>query len=174
MGGAPPFENPRKKLFIETRPTKPISLVRTLHLCGMLQASALLFDDPGRIAADEASCDILKTAFGAQRMVTYETPEITRNENQRISQHGGYDPFLPPPDFPVPDDLRWLWLANTNYTDAKVLAKFGDHFAPLIARGLDPFWVRDDIEHDYRDLFLYVHYKATQENLLRSMGFSTK
>jgi hypothetical protein len=171
VGGEPPFENARKKLFVEARPTKPISLVRTLHLCAMLQASALLFDDPGRIAADEASCDILKTGFGMQRTVTYETPEITRNENQRISGHGGYDPFLPPPDFRVPDDLRWLWLANTNYTDAKVLAKLGDHFAPLIARGLNPFWIRDDVEHDHRDLFLYVHYKATEENLLRSLGF---
>jgi hypothetical protein len=51
----PPFENTEKKLIIEARPTKAISLVRTLHLCSMLQAAALLFDDPGRIAADEAA-----------------------------------------------------------------------------------------------------------------------
>ena len=76
--GLPPFENAKKRLFIETRPTKPISLVRTLHQCSMLQASALLFDDPGRIAGDEASCDILKTAFGLQRTVTFESPEITQ------------------------------------------------------------------------------------------------
>ena len=74
----PPFENAKKRLFIETRPTKPISLVRTLHQCTMLQASALLFDDPGKIAGDEAACDILKTAFGMQRTVTFETPEITQ------------------------------------------------------------------------------------------------
>ncbi len=74
----PPFENAKKRLFIEARPTKPISLVRTLHQCSMLQASALLFDDPGRIASDEAACDILKTAFGMQRTVTFETPEITQ------------------------------------------------------------------------------------------------
>jgi hypothetical protein len=166
-----PFESAKKRLFIEARPTKPISLVRTLHQCSMLQASALLFDDPGRIAGDEAACDILKTAFGMQRTVTFETPEITRNENWRISGHGGYDPFVPPPDFPVPDDLGWLWLANVNYTDPSVLAKLGDHFAPLIARGLNPFWIRDDAEHDHHDLFLYVHWLATEENLLRSMGF---
>ena len=129
--GLPPFENAKKRLFIESRPTKPISLVRTLHQCAMLQAAALLFDDPGKIAGDEASCDILKTAFGVQRTVTYETPEITRNENWRISGHGGYNPFIPPPDFPIPADLRWLWLANINYTDPAVLAKLGDHFAPL-------------------------------------------
>ncbi len=170
--GLPPFENAKKRLFIEARPTKPISLVRTLHQCAMLQAAALLFDDPGRIAGDEAACDILKTAFGMQRTVTYETPQITQNENWRISGHGGYDPFVPPPDFPVPADLRWLWLANTNYTDPSVLAKLGDHFAPLIARGLNPFWIRDDAEHDHRDLFLYVHWLATEQNLLRSMGFT--
>jgi hypothetical protein len=62
-------------------------------------------------------------------------------------------------------------LANTNYTDPAVLAKLGDHFAPLIARGLNPFWIRDDAEHDHHDLFLYVHWLATEENLLRSMGF---
>jgi hypothetical protein len=167
----PPFENAKKGLFIEARPTKPVSLVRTLHLCAMLQASALLFDDPGRIAGDEASCDILKTAFGMQKTVTFETPEITRNENWRISGHGSYDPFVPPPDFAVPADLRWSWLANTNYANPAVLAKLGDHFAPLIARGLNPFWIRDDAEHDHRDLFLCVHHLATEENLLRSMGF---
>ena len=74
----PPFENAKKRLFIEARPTKPISLVRTLHQCAMLQAAALLFDDPGQIAGDEASCDILKTGFGMQRTVTFETPEITQ------------------------------------------------------------------------------------------------
>ena len=167
----PPFENAKRRLFIESRPTSPISLVRTLRLCSQLQASALLFDDPGRIARDEAACDILKTAFGMQRTVTFETPQITINESWRISGHGGYDPFVPPPYFPVPADLRWLWLANTNYTDPAVLAKLGDHFAPLIARGLNPFWIRDDAEHDNHDLFLYVYHLATEENLLRSMGF---
>ena len=38
----------------------------------------LLFDDPGKIAGDEACCDILKTGFGMQRTVTFETPEITQ------------------------------------------------------------------------------------------------
>jgi hypothetical protein len=169
--GKPPFEGAKQRLFIEARPTKAISLVRTLHLCHRLAASGLLFDDPGRIAGDEAACDILKTAFGMQRTVTFEAPQITQNEDRRISGHGGYDPFLPPPEFPVPADLRWLWLANTNYTDPAVLAKLGDHFAPLIARGLNPFWIRDDIEHDHHDLFLYVHWLATEQNLLRSMGF---
>jgi hypothetical protein len=169
--GMPPFEGATKKLFIEARPTKPISLVRTLHHCAMLQAAALLFDDPGRIAGDEAACDVLKTGFGVQRTVAYETPQITQNENWRISGHQGYDPFLPPPDFPISADLRWLWLANVNYTSPSVLAKLGDHFAPLIARGLNPFWVRDDAEHDHHDLFLYVIWLATEQNLLRSMGF---
>ena len=169
--GMPPFEGAKKRLFIESRPTKPISLVRVLYQCAMLQAAALLFDDPGKIAGDEASCDVLKTGFGVQRTVTFETPEITRNESWRISGHRGYDPFIAPPDFPIPADLRWLWLANMNYADPAVLARLGDHFPPLIARGLNPFWIRDDVEHDNHDLFLCVHYKATEENLLRSMGF---
>ena len=94
----------------------------------MLQASALLFDDPGRIAGDEAACDILKTAFGMQRTVTFETPQITRNENWRISGHGGYDPFIPPPDFPVPADLRWLWLANDELYRSGSAGKAGRSF----------------------------------------------
>ena len=73
----------------------------------------------------------------------YETPEITRNELRKQSGHGGYDPFIPPPEFPVPPHLRWLWLSNTNYADPAILAKLGDHFAPLIARGLNPYWVGD-------------------------------
>jgi hypothetical protein len=160
--------NPKKpKLFIEARPDRPISLVRVLLRCARLSAAVLLFDDPGKIAGDEASCDILKTTFGAQRTVAFETPEITRNEEWRISGHNGYDPFLPPPSFRIPASLGWLWLANTNFTNATVLAKLGNHFAPR----LNPFWIRDDAEHDNYDLFLYVVYLATEQNLLRGMGF---
>jgi hypothetical protein len=86
---------------------------------------------------------------------------------RRISGHGGW-PVRSTARFSGPRRLRWLWLANTNYTDPAVLARLGDHFAPLIARGLNPFWIRDDAEHD---LFLYVYHLATEENLLRSMGF---
>jgi hypothetical protein len=169
--GLPPFENAKKRLFIESGPKEPISLVRILFQCAMLGAARFLFDDPGKIAGDEASCDILKTALGMQRTVTYETPEISRNENLRISGHSSYNPFISPPDFPIPGDLGWLWLANLNYTDEAVLAKLGDHFAALVARGLNPFWIRDDVAHDHHDLFLYVHWLATEQNLLRSMGF---
>jgi hypothetical protein len=51
------------------------------------------------------------------------------------------------------------------------LEKLGDHFAALIARGLNPFWVRDDREHDHCDLFLYVIWQATEGNLLRGLGY---
>jgi hypothetical protein len=100
--GLPPFENAKKRLFIESGPKEPISLVRILFQCAMLGAARFLFDDPGKIAGDEASCDILKTALGMQRTVTYETPEISRNENFRISGHRSYNPFISPPDFPFP------------------------------------------------------------------------
>ena len=122
------------------------------------------------IASDEACCDILKTAFGVQRTVTYETPEITRNGVWKTAAPHRYDPSIPDPRFAVPD-LRLLWLANTNFTDPAVLAKLGAHFDPLIARGLNPFWIRDDIENDNYALFLYVWWLATEKHLLRGMGF---
>ena len=172
LRGIAPERPPRHKLAIETRPKKVISLVRVLYRCYVLNAALLLFDDPGRVAYDEDACDILKiSGFGMQRMVVFEPPEITRNELYRQSGHRGFNPFTPPPEFPLPANLRWLWLANTNYADPAILEKLGDHFAPLIARGLNPDRVGDDREHDNYALFLYVHHKATEENLLRSMGF---
>lgn len=165
-------EKPQRwKLAIEAKPQKPISLVRALYRCHMLDAAALLFDDPGKFAYDEDCCDVMKTGFGFQHTVTFESPEITRNELWRESGHRSYDPFIPPPRFAVPGTLRWLWLANTNFADPALRAKLADSFAPLVARGLSPFWIRDDREHDYRDLFLYVWYMATEKNLLRAMGF---
>ena len=155
--------------FIETRPVKPISLVRKLWHCYVHSIDVLLLDDPGKIASDEASCDVLKTAYGVQRTVMYETPEITRNAIWR-DQMRMYNPGIPDPQFPC--NSRLLWLANTNFADPAIIAKLGDHFEPLIARGLNPFWIRDDAENDQCALFLYVWWLATEGKLLRSMGFS--
>jgi hypothetical protein len=156
--------------FIESRPTRAIALVRALWDCVRIGAGLLLMDDPGPIESNVEVIDVCKTTFGMQRMCILETPEITRNERYRLTGNSRYDPTIPPPRFPV-GDLRWLWLANPNYSDPAVRAKLGDHFAPLIARGLNPWWISDDREHDNYDLFLYVHHQATEKNLLRSMGF---
>ena len=162
---------PLFRIFIEAKPQQAISLVRVLYECAVLNAKCLLFDDPGKIAADPDCCDVMKTAFGDQRTVSFAPPEITRNERWREEGHRSYSPYISPPDFPVPPDLGWLWFANSNYTDPEFLAKLGNDFEPLISRGLDPFWIRDDREHDFHDLFLYVHHQATENNLLRNMGF---
>jgi hypothetical protein len=81
-------ERTRWKLAIETRPKKVISLVRVLYRCSVLNTALLLFDDPGRVAQNEDACDILRTCLGVQRMVMYETPEITRNYGNRAGTAG--------------------------------------------------------------------------------------
>jgi len=156
--------------FLDSRPTKAIAAVRSIHECMQIQAAMLLLDDPGPIAKSEAILDVLKTSFGAQRECTLGTPESTKNDRYRLAGSLRYDPLILPAQFPT-GNLRMLWLSNTNFTDPALLAKLGDHFAPLIARGLNPFWIDDDREHDNYDLFLWVHYLATEKNLLRSMGF---
>jgi hypothetical protein len=152
--------------FSESRPTRANVLAHVLWECVQRNVALLLMDDPGHVEV----LDICKTAFGMQRECILETPEIKRNERYRQAGSNKYDRSIPPVRFSI-GDLRWLWLANTNYADVAVRAKLGDHFAPLIARGLNPFWITDDREHDNYDLLLYVHHLDTVKNLLRSMGF---
>ena len=144
--------------------------MRSIYECVQTQAALLLLDDPGPIARSEAILDVLKTSFGVQRECILETPESTRNERYRLAGSQRYDPLILPPRFPT-GNLRMLWLSNTNFTDPVLLDKLGDHFAPLVTRGLNPWWIDDDSAHDNYDLFLYVHHQATEKNLLRSMGF---
>jgi hypothetical protein len=166
----PGVKPPRNGYLIESRPTKAIAAVRSIYACMQIRAAMLLLDDPGPIARNEAVLDVLKTSFGVQRECILETAESTRNERYRLAGSQRYNPLILPPRFPTAN-LRMLWLSNTNFTDPVLLAKLGDHFAPLIARGLNPWWVDDDRAHDCHDLFLYVHHAATEKNLLRSMGY---
>ena len=51
---------PWQRLVLEARPTDAIVLVRKLFECVQTNAAVLLFDDPGKIAHDEDSLDVLK------------------------------------------------------------------------------------------------------------------
>ena len=156
--------------FVEDRPKQAISLVRTLWYCHQRDIDLLLFDDPGKVASDQDACDILKLAFWGNRTVIFRPPEISRNAGFKRDKPERYNPTIPDERF-VLALLRMLWLSNTNFTDPAVLARLGDHFAPLITRGLNPFWIRDDREHDNHDLFLYSWWLATNDKLLRGLGF---
>ena len=47
-----------------------------------------------------------------------------------------------------------------------------EHFDPLVARGLNPFRITDDAEHDNQAVFEWVLWLVTVKNLLRNLGFS--
>ena len=67
--------------------------------------------------------------------------------------------------------MRFLGLANINYTDPAVVAGLSTHFLPLVSKGLDPLWIPNDAEHDGRDVFLATHYLATEGKMLVSEGY---
>ena len=162
---------PWQRMVLEARPTAAIVLVRKLFECVQRNAAALLLDDPGRLAHDEDSLDVLKTGFGAQRTVMLETPQIVQNELWRLAGHASYNALIPPPRFST-RDLRFLWLSNTDFTDPKLRKMIAEHFDPLVARGLNPFRITDDAEHDNQAVFEWVLWLVTVKNLLRNLGFS--
>ena len=162
---------PWQRLVLEARPTDAIVLVRKLFECVQTNAAVLLLDDPGKIAHDEDSLDVLKTGFGAQRTVMLETREIARNEFWRRTGHASYNALIPPPRFST-RDLRFLWLSNTDFTDPKLRKMIAEHFDPLVARGLNPFRITNDAEHDNQAVFEWVLWLVTVKNLLRNLGFS--
>ena len=162
---------PWQRMVLEARPTAAIVLVRKLFECVQRNAAVLLLDDPGKIAHDEDSLDVLKTGFGAQRTVMLETPQIVQNELWRLAGHASYNALIPPPRFGT-RDLRFLWLSNTDFTDPKLRKMIAEHFDPLVARGLNPFRITDDAEHDNQAVFEWVLWLVTVKNLLRNLGFS--
>ena len=46
-----------------------------------------------------------------------------------------------------------------------------EHWHALVGRGLDPVWIPTQT-HEGRDLFLHVHYMATEKGMLRSLQFN--
>ena len=65
-----------------------------------------------------------------------------------------------------------IWLSNLNYTDPGIVAGLPIHFHAMVSKGLDPYWISNDAEHDGHDLFLYVHWLATERNSLGGEGYS--
>ena len=162
---------PWQRLVLEARPTDAIVLVRKLFECVQTYAAVLLLDDPGKVAHDEVSLDVLEIGFGVQRMVMLETPRLVQNEIWRLAGHASYTALIPPPRFGT-GDLRFLWLSNTDFTDPKLRKMIAEHFDPLVARGLNPFRITDDAEHDNQAVFEWVLWLVTIKNLLRNLGFS--
>jgi hypothetical protein len=144
-------------------------LVRKLFQCVQTNAAVLLMDDPGKMAHDEDLLDVLKTGFGAQRMVMLETPEITRNEFWRLTGHASYNALIPPPRFST-RDLRFLWLSNTDFTDRKLRKMIAEHFDPLVAR-IEPVPHYRRRRTRQSAVFEWVLWLATEKNLLRNLGF---
>jgi hypothetical protein len=114
---------------------------------------------------------MLKVAFGRQRMVTYESGESQRNEIRRTEVSRYYNPTIPPPSFVLGHKLRLLWPSNENYNDLAARKTLSVHFDPLVARGLDPWWIGDHRGNDNRALVEYTYWLVTEANLLRAMGF---
>ena len=68
--------------------------------------------------------------------------------------------------------VRLIWLSNINFTEPEVIAGLPVHFHALVSKGLDPIWIDVDIANDCHDLFLYVHWLATEKNSLGGEGYT--
>jgi hypothetical protein len=101
-----------------------------------------------------------------------DTVEAMENEEFRKAGSNKYDPMIPPPWFDLGTMLRLIWLSNLNFTDPKLRGILPKHFDALISRGLDPIWIPDDAENDGYEVFLYTHWLATENHMLRSLQFT--
>ena len=134
----------------------------------------LLADDSDGFMRKPTLSNQLKSVLGADRSrVIYETPPSLRNENYRMSDDAGdkrkYRPSVPPPMFET--TIRYVQLANVNYSDPAVVAGLSEHFLALVSKGLDPHWVSDDAERDGFDTFIFTHWLATEGKSLVGEGF---
>jgi hypothetical protein len=129
----------------------------------------IIVDDVDALARNETPSNLMKSAFGAERKIIFETPAALRNEQRRIDESPHYRKEIAPPQFNVP--VRLIWLSNVNWTDPAVFGSTPEHFKALVSKGLDPLWIPNDAEHDGLAVFQYAHWLATEGKGLRSLGF---
>ena len=152
--------------------------------------SPYLLDDVDTLARIEACANVIKMAFGPQRIVIPPTTGlILRNEDYRLkghpkfisddpsreefrnAVHPRYDPNIPPPEFTLGPLSSLVWSSNKNYTDPNVIAtELQPDFAALLSRGLDPVW----IPNEPQELLDFTLHMVVAEGMLRGLPFGAK
>ncbi len=166
--------------FHECSPTTESALVKVLWgiESGLITSKGrkpamMLADDKDALFRRETA-NQMKSGFGSdRRSVNLDSPEAMKNEDRKNSENerekAKYKATIPDTTFNV--SVRFLGLANLNYTDPEVVAGLSPHFLSLVSKGLDPSWIPNDAEHDGRDVFLATHYLATEGKMLVSEGY---
>ena len=135
----------------------------------------IIADDKDGLARRETILNHFKRGFGGDhRSITFPSDKAFRNASYKESENEKdrkkYRASIPPPSFDI--EVRLIWLSNLNYTDPGIVAGLPIHFHAMVSKGLDPYWISNDAEHDGHDLFLYVHWLATERNSLGGEGYS--
>ena len=134
----------------------------------------LLVDDKDGLFRRETIANHLKAGFGAdRRRIQATSNEISLNEHYRNSEdeeeRKKYKAIIPANSFDV--HVGMIGLANIDYTDPDVVAGL-PHFAALVSKGLDPQRIPNDAENGGREVFLYTHHLATEQNSLGGEGYT--
>ena len=145
--------------------------------------SPYLLDDIDNLARSEPCANVMKMAFGAQKLVICPVtniilkneeyrhaphpkyaPNIPETEEYRLQRHPKFNPNIPEPTFRLGPRARLIWSSNKNFADPNIIGKdMAADFAALVSRGLDPLW----IPHEPQDLFDYTLYMVVEKGMLR-------
>ena len=97
----------------------------------------LLFNECDVLLRGEATCNMLKIAYGDEpRIVSLITRTIERNQRRLGKKRETYDPDIPPASFDLGTNARAVLLANSDFADPKVVASLPrQHWDALVSRG---------------------------------------
>ena len=153
----------------EGRPSDANALAK--YLWANRKKPVVLLDEVDHLFRQEQSSNLLKVCNSRPRIVQHWTVEAARNEELFTRGSAQYREYIPPTEFSLEDAARQIALSNRNYTDPDVIAELvQEHWHALVGRGLDPVWIPTS-GNDGRDLFIHVHYMATEKGMLRALQF---